>query len=336
VRSALPGAHVGGPATTSPRNTHARKYLRDFLEHVEHGRSAATGGPVPLDFISFHAKGSPKFHDGTVTMGLNSELMDADRGFALVAAMPRFRHVPILLTEADPEGCAACSSRNNPANNYRNDTLYPAYTAAAFKGLLDLARKHNVNLAAMVSWSFEYENKQYFEGFRTLSTNGIDKPILNLFRMLRLMSGERVRAVSTNAVPLETLVNTGVRGAPDEDALATRGDHEAAVLTWNYGDEKEPRSAAPTVIEVRGIPAGVHRVLLESFRIDHTHSNAYTAWLAMGSPQTPTATQYKRLKEAGQLELLTSPRWLDVHDGAVIIRANQPYESVSLLRLIWQ
>ena len=336
VRSALPGARVGGPATTSPRNPHARKYLRDFLEHVAHGRSAATGGPVPLDFISFHAKGSPKFHDSTVTMGLSDELTDVDRGFALVAAMPRFRNLPILLTEADPEGCAACSSRNNPANNYRNDTLYPAYTAAAFKGLLDLARKHNVNLAAMVSWSFEYENKQYFEGLRTLSTNGIDKPILNLFRMLGLMSGERVRAVSTNAVGLETLVNTGVRGAPDVDALATRGDDEAAVLTWDYGDENEPRPAARTVIEVRGIPAGVHRVLLESFRIDHTHSNAYTAWLAMGSPQEPTAAQYKRLKRAGQLELLSSPKWLDVRDGAATIRVNQPYESVSLLRLSWQ
>ncbi|HEU5350069.1 MAG TPA: beta-xylosidase [Terracidiphilus sp.] len=336
VRAALPGAHVGGPATTGPSGPHGRAYLRDFLEHVAHGRSAATGGPVPLNFISFHAKGSPVFHDGTVTMGLNHELMDVDRGFALVASMPRFRRLPILLTEADPEGCAACSSRTNPANNYRNDTLYPAYTAAAFKALLDLERKHDVDLAAMLSWSFEFENRQYFEGFRTLSTNGIDKPILNLFCMLGLMSGERVRVTSTNAVPLETLVNKGVRGAPDVDALATHGDHEAAVLTWNYGDENEPKPAAPTKIEVRGIPAGVDRVLLENFRIDHTHSNAYTAWLAMGSPQTPTAAQYERLKAAGQLELLTSPRWLEVQDGAVTIPLNQPYESVSLLRLSWQ
>ena len=336
VRAALPGARVGGPATTGPGGNHARKYLRDFLEHVAHGRSAATGGPVPLDFISFHAKGSPVFHDRTVTMGLSHELADVDSGFALVASMPRFRHVPILLTEADPEGCAACSSRTNPANNYRNDTLYPAYTAAAYKALLDLERQHGVDLAAMLSWSFEFENRQYFEGLRSLSTNGIDKPILNLFRMLGLMSGERVRATSSGAVPLETLVREGARGAPDVDALAVRDDHGAAILTWNYGDVNRPEPARTVEIEVRGIPAGVHRVLLESFRIDHTHSNAYTPWLAMGSPQQPTAAQYKQLKEAGQLELLTSPQWQEVHDGAVTIRTSQPYESVSLLRLSWQ
>ncbi|HVC47724.1 MAG TPA: hypothetical protein VND90_10795 [Terracidiphilus sp.] len=336
VRAALPGARVGGPATTGPGGKHARQYLRDFLEHVGHGRSAATGGPVPLDFISFHAKGSPVFHDGTVTMGLNHELTDVDQGFSLVASLPRFRHVPILLTEADPEGCAACSARTNPANNYRNDTLYPAYTAAAFKALLDLQREHGVDLRAMLSWSFEFENRQYFEGLRSLATNGIDKPILNLFRMLGMMSGEQVGVTSTNVVPLETLVHEGARGAPDVDALATRGDHEAAILAWNYGDTNLPQPSEPTELEVRGIPAGVHRVLLESYRIDHTHSNAFTAWLAMGSPQPPTVEQYKRLKEAGQLALLTSPQWLDVHDGAVTIRVNQPYESVSLLRLSWK
>ncbi|HEV2471450.1 MAG TPA: hypothetical protein VGS41_02220, partial [Chthonomonadales bacterium] len=278
---------------------------------------------------------SPVFHDGTVTMGLNHELKDADRGFGLVESMPRFRHLPILLTEADPEGCAACSARNNPANNYRNDTLYPAYTAAAFKALLDLERQHGVNLAAMLSWSFEFENRQYFEGLRTLSTHGIDKPILNLFRMLGLMSGERVGVTSTNAVPLETLVNQGARNAPDVDALATRGHREAEVLTWNYGDDNQPRPSEPTEIQIRGIPAGVHRVLLQTYRIGHTHSNAYTAWLAMGSPQEPTASQYAQLKQAGQLALFTSPQWLDVQDGMVKIRADQPYESVSLFRLNW-
>lgn len=336
VRAALPGARVGGPATTGPGGKQAYQYLRDFLEHVEHGRSAATSGPIPLDFISFHAKGSPVFHDGTVTMGLNRELTDADRGFSLVASMPRFRHVPILLTEADPEGCAACSSRTNPANNYRNDTLYPAYTATAFKALLDMERQHDVDLKAMLSWSFEFENRQYFEGFRSLATNGIDKPILNLFRMLGLMGGERVRTTSTNAMPLETLVHEGARGTPDVDALATRGDHEAAILAWNYGDLNQQEPTEPAKIEVTGIPAGVHRVLLEYFRIDHTHSNAYTAWLAMGSPQQPTAEQYARLKAAGQLALLTSPQWLDVHDGAVTTATSLPHESVSLLRLSWK
>ena len=33
----------------------------------------------------------------------------------------------------------------------------------------------------MLTWAFEFEGQPYFDGFRTLATNGIDKPVLNLF-----------------------------------------------------------------------------------------------------------------------------------------------------------
>jgi xylan 1,4-beta-xylosidase len=336
VRAALPGARVGGPATTGPRDEKAYVFLNNFLHHVQSGPNASTGGLVPLDFISFHAKGSPSFQDGGVTMGLNSELTDVDRGFALIASFPQFRHLPIILSEADPEGCAACSSRVNPANNYRNGTLYPAYTAAALKALFELQDRHGVNLASMLSWSFEFEDKDYFEGFRSLASNGIDKPILSLFRMLGLMSGNRVRISSTGAVPLDTLISTGVRQASDVDALATRDTHSAAVLLWNYGDLNIPAPSRPTVISVQGLPTGIQRVLLQNFRIDESHSNAYAAWQAMGSMQHLDAEQYARLQAAGQLQSLTSPQWLDVHQGGVEITTSLPHESVSLLLLTWE
>src|SRR5262249_43377558 len=141
----------------------------------------------------------PVISGGEVKMGLAKELKDADHGFEIIA-----RHgmnkLPIILSEADPEGCAACSMKDNPANGYRNGTLYPSYTAAAYKGLLELADRRKVNLISMLSWSFEFENKEYFEGFRSLSTNGIDKPILNFFRMAALMDGSRVGTASEAAV----------------------------------------------------------------------------------------------------------------------------------------
>jgi len=335
VRAALPEARVGGPASTSPGRPKANLFLKNFLEHVNSGKSAATGGPIPLDFISFHAKGFPKIENGVVTMGINRELTDADLGFALVASFPKFRHLPIILSEADPEGCAACSSKVNPANNYRNGTLYPAYTAAAFKALFQLQDRHAVDLISMLSWSFEFEDKDYFEGFRSLATNGVDKPVLNVFRMLGLMSGDRVNTTSSGAVPLDTLVSTGVRQTPDVDAFATKAAHEAAVLVWNYHDVNQPAAGTPTTVTIHGIPAGVHRVLLQHFRIDDTHSNAYTVWQQMGSPQHPTPEQYAQLQSAGQLQLFTSPEWLDVHDGEVQITTEMPREAISLLHLKW-
>lgn len=187
----------------------------------------------------------------------------------------------------------------------------------------------------MLSWSFEFEGRDYFEGFRSLATNGVDKPILNYFRMLGLMGGNRVAVTSNGAVPLETQVRTGVREAADVDGLASAQSRSAAVLVWNYHDADEPAPESPVQIAVRGIPAGVHRVLVEHFRVDATHSNAYSAWQQMGSPQQPTPEQYAELRAAGGLQLLTSPEWLDVHDGGVRVATTMPRESVSLLRLRW-
>ena len=335
VRAALPTARVGGPATTSPRNPKANLFLKNFLEHVNSGKSAANGKPLPIDFISFHAKGSPTIKEGKVTMGIQNELRDADAGFALIASYPRFKNLPIILSEADPEGCAACSSKVNPANNYRNGTLYPAYTAAAYKALFDLQDRHGVNLLSMLSWSFEFEDKDYFEGFRSLATNGVDKPVLNIFRMFALMSGSRIGTTSTGQVPLDSMIASGVREASDVDALATKAEHEASVLVWNYSDVDGAASPAPVSVTIGSIPPTVKRVLLEHYRLDDTHSNAYTVWQGMGSPQHPTAKQYVELQAAGQLQLLTSPEWLDVKDGQVIVSTNLPRQGSSLLHLKW-
>ena len=187
----------------------------------------------------------------------------------------------------------------------------------------------------MLSWSFEFENKDFFEGFRTLATNGVDKPVLNIFRMAGLMSGERVMTSSTGQIPLDQMMKDGVRRAPDIDAMATKGGREAAILLWNYDDDDVPAAGADVQVVIRGIPAGVKRVLLEHYRIDDTHSNSYTVWKAMGSPQSPTPEQYVELKAAGQLQLLSSPEWLEVHHGEVMIGTNLLRQATSLMRLMW-
>ena len=335
VRAALPNAKVGGPASTGPSSAKAGAFLDRFLRHCQNDKSAADGKAVPLDFISFHPKGRPAVVEGHVRMGIANELQAAQAGFRIVARYPRFAHLPIILSEADPEGCAACSMKENPANAYRNGSLYASYTAAAMMSLIELGAESKVNLIAMLSWAFEFEGKDYFEGFRTLATNGIDKPILNLFRMAGLMAGERAATASSGRVPLDEMVSEGVRKAPDVDALATKADREAAVMVWNYADDDVAAPVAEVRLTVAGVPAGVKRVLLEHDRIDETHSNAYSVWKSMGSPQAPSPGQYAQLKAAGQLQMLRSPEWLDVKDGTVVIETALPRQAVSLLKLTW-
>jgi xylan 1,4-beta-xylosidase len=336
VRKALPEARVGGPATTGPGGNSGAAFLQGFLEHVSTGVSAATGRPVPLDFVSFHAKGQPNAKEGGgVVMGLRQEIVDVDRGLTIIEHFPSLKGLPVILSEADPEGCAACSAKTNPANAYRNGTLYPTYTAAAYSRILELAKLHHANVISMLSWSFEFEDKEYFEGFRSLATNGVDKPVLNLFRMLGLMQGDSVEASSESQVPISKLMESGVREGSDVGVLATRNGKEVAVMVWNYHDDAEAARATPVVVSVDGLPKGVKQVNVTEFRIDHEHSNAYTAWLALGSPQEPTAEQVAELRRRGGLDLIGSPRWVEANSTGMRLSETLPGESVSLFMLRW-
>lgn len=336
VKRALPSARVGGPATTGPGSAKAAAFLQQFLEHCAHGTNFVTGKTgAPLDFISFHAKGSPKVVDGHMEMGLATNLKSVDRGFEIVQSFPQFANLPIVLSESDPDGCAACASKEYPQYAYRNGTLYPAYTAAAMSGILQLARQRETNLAGVLTWAFEFEGQPYFQGFRTLATNGVDKPEINFFRMAGLMAGDQLKAESSGAVPLEAIVQNGVRGKSDVDAFAARSDHALTVMVWNYSDDDLSGPDAQVTLHIAGIGSSESRVLLHHYRIDQEHSNSYTAWLAMNSPQNPTAEQLSQLKTAGQLQLLESPQWLGTENGNAEIKFVLPRESISLLELTW-
>ncbi len=336
VRRALPGARVGGPATTSPRNPKAAEYLRQFLDHCARGKNYPTGKTgSPLDFVSYHAKGSPRVVEDHVQMSLANEMQDVSRGLEILTSFAQFKNLPIILSEADPEGCAACSSRTNPRNGYRNGSMYPSYTAAALGNIIALADRHQGNIEGMLTWAFEFEGQPYFDGFRTLATNGVDKPVLNVFRMLGLMKGDRVKVESTGAVGLDAILSSGVRSKPDVDGIATLWDHGMSVLAWNYHDDDLPGADVPVHMNWTALPAAASRVLVRHYRIDETYSNAYTVWKQMGSPQQPTPEQTARLEAAGQLELLESPRWISVSGGRAGIEFALPRHGVSLLEVTW-
>jgi xylan 1,4-beta-xylosidase len=246
----------------------------------------------------------------------------------------RFRNLPIVISQSDPEGCAACSARVYPQNAYRNGPLYASYEAVMMKNMFELADRAKTNIAGMLTWAFEFEGQPYFEGFRTLATNGIDKPVLNLFRMAGLMHGDRVTAQSSGRIPLAAIQADGVRGKSDVDALAVRSEREISVLAWNYHDDDVPGPETDVQIQIAGVPETAKRVLLRHYRIDDTHSNAWSAWKKMGSPQQPTAEQYAALESAGQLQEFESPRWIEGgKQTAVGIRL--PRQGISLLQLSW-
>ena len=337
VLRALPEARVGGPDSTGPANPKAAEFLRSFLDHCAHQRNYVSGKiGSRLDFISFHPKGSPKWEGDHVQMGIARQLAAIEQGFQIVASFPEWRRTPIILGESDPEGCAACSARTNPQNSYRNGPLYAAYTAETLNNILFLAGRERINFLGAVTWAFEFEDHPYFEGFRTLATNGVDKPVLNAFRMFGLLGEERIAATSSGALPFEDVIRDGVRGQPDINVISTRKDHEVEILIWNYHDDD--LAVAPTLIDLAlsGLPARTSRALLEHFRVDASHSNAFAVWNEMGSPQSPAEAQYEQLQHAGQLQLLTSPAWVPIAQGAAHLQFSLPRQGISLIRIAWE
>jgi xylan 1,4-beta-xylosidase len=264
-------------------------YLADYLQHTLQRPPDAAGNAgragKPLDFVAFHAKGAPTLVDGHVRMGIAEQLRTMDRGFGIVASIPETKALPIIIGESDPDGCAAC---RGPQYGYRNGTMYASYTAATLAHAYDLAARHGVRLEGALTWAFEFEDQPYFPGFRVLASNGIDHPVLNVFRLLSRLPGRRLGVESSGALPLDSILARGVRVAPDISALAARDSNRVAVLVWHYHDDDVAGPDADLDLVVRGLPAGVGEVTITQDRIDATHGNAYAAWLRMGSPIAPS------------------------------------------------
>jgi len=339
VRRALPTARVGGPDTAGSGG----QFMRDFLEHNLHGTNYANGKQgTPLDFISFHAKGSPKFVDGHVQMAISNQLRAIDSGFQIISSYPELKSKPIVIGESDPDGCAACQGAQL---GYRNSTMYSSYTAASIAREYELADRHGVNFEGALTWAFEFEDQPLFAGFRALASGGIDLPVLNVFRMLSQMRGDRLAVESNAAVPLAVMLKDGVRMSPDVSALASLElasnrapggrQNRLSILVWHYHDDDVPGPDAYVDVVLNHLPMRAGPARFTQFRIDQEHSNAFTAWQRMGSPPKPTASQYVELEKAGRLDVFTTPEAVAVKDGAALLHLTLPRQAVALLVLEW-
>ena len=242
--------------------------------------------------------------------------------------------MPIIIGESDPEGCAACGMATNPENAYRNGTLYSSYTAASFARKYLLADSVKVNLLGAVSWSFEFEDQPWFYGFRDLATNGVDKPVLNVFRLFGMMDGKRVEVNGNKMYNLKVVADSGIRGAStDIGGLASINKNGAGVMVWNYHDDDIQNAGEPIEITIEGVPA--KNVQLTQYRIDDTHSNSYAVWQKMGSPKSPTTAQIAELENAGKLETMGKSERKNTSLGSLKVKIILPRQGVTLLKMNW-
>lgn len=331
VKRALPTARIGGPHTTGG----GMKFLRTFIQHCLKDTNTVTGKiGTPLDFVAFHAKGSPQLINGIVRMGMQSQLRNMKDNFAVIASFPELKNIPVIIGESDPEGCAACGMETNPENAYRNGTLYSSYTAASIAREYDLADQYGINLIGAVNWSFEFENQAWFAGFRDLATNGVDKPVLNVFRMLGMMSGKRMEVSGDLAYDYKLICDSSVRGTKtDINALACKDKKTVTVLIWNYHDVNIQDNGSTVLLKIKGIPT--RKAVYTNYRIDGDHSNSYEVWKKMGSPQHPSPDQIAELEKSGKLESMNGAENINISDNEAVIRIKLPRQAVTLVKLTY-
>ncbi|ACQ79795.1 glycoside hydrolase family 39 [Beutenbergia cavernae DSM 12333] len=337
VRSVLPQAKVGGPAVTGG----GAEFLRGFLAYTE-------AHDVPVDFVSFHTKGSAftpwRVYGPTggpapakQSPSAHKMLHEIRTMLRVMAEFPAYKTLPAIVDECDAGVPAHYSFYDNANFVFQNTEYYPVFQAKLMKKILDLSDLEGANVQQATSWSFYFEGERYFEGTRSfLTAGGVEKPFLNAYRMLARLGERRVTATSDAAHGVDLLDEAAGRSMPEEvDVLASRAqDGSVAALVWRHTDDqyRTAESATPVTVDVTGLAAGAYRLTHQ--RIDAEHSNSHTVWQELGAPQVPTDEQLAAIRERQGLEELEPAREVTVgDDGAVSLVVDLPLPAVSLLVL---
>jgi hypothetical protein len=137
----------------------------------------------------------------------------------------------------------------------------------------------------------------------------VPKPAFNAFRLLHMMGDTQIPVVG----------GTGTDGTPNAVATISADGNTVAVLLYNHTVGTVMNPSMPGIItladptqgmrvslQVSNLPFAPTRVV--QYVVDHTHSNAHTAWLAMGDlangtppPPLPSADQWTQIANAAEL-----------------------------------
>lgn len=370
LHEALPHARLSGPACTGiflHNGSHA--LMKTFLAHCREGRNHCTDARgTRLDFITFHAKGSWLGGNATAKKSVPSvgSLIHQTQMALDVIADEGFSDLEVVISEADPDGWAAGGIADNPNMRFRNTEYYASYVAATYTRLHRLCVDRGVTVRPL-AWAFMFPQEECFSGTRAFSTQGIDKPVMNLFRMMSRLDDHELALQSDDeadettdrrlierfdeATPTQytaqgaQTVISGMATTAGRPVAATMGDgcvpDTMHVLLYSHCDDIDLHEERDIELTINALEPGRYRV--DHQRIDHDHSNAHTYWLAEGSPKYPVAEQYAAIRHAGTLHDLEPSQVIVVPDrkpqdhsegaSAATLRFPMPTHAVSLLTL---
>lgn len=336
VHSALPEARFGGPATTgSFPDSNSAKFLDGFLNHCRNGVNYVTGeNGTRLDYITFHVKGGGfpfRLNAPKSTPSVKSFAVQMKTGCDIIKKYG-YENMEVVLSEADPDGWAAGGRFDNSNMNFRNTEYYATYIAASYNQIERVAKELAMDVRPL-AWAFMFVGERCFEGTRTFSTQGIDKASLNLFKMYAKMGHTELDFCSSGA---SDILSQPSLDSPEISGMAAKdGNGGIQVLIYNHHDDWDMKESAEVKLTVEGLAEyGEYRVA--NYRIDSSHSNPYSAWLAEGEPDYPLGEQYDRIKARDSLELIEPPITVKSHGDKLTLSFTMPPHGISLFEITAQ
>uniref|UniRef100_A0A8D3BAU0 Alpha-L-iduronidase n=1 Tax=Scophthalmus maximus TaxID=52904 RepID=A0A8D3BAU0_SCOMX len=325
LRAASTLLRFGGPGDSCHSQPHS-PYCWAMLQHCYNGTNYFTGETgVRIDFIALHKKGG-----GYSLPILQQEIQTVGE---IQERFPRFRSLPIYNDEADP-----LVGWSRP-QGWRADMTYAAMVVKVIQQHQDLLLADpnstiNYTLLSNDNAFLSYHPHAFTQ--RTLTARFqvnntqpphvqfIRKPVLSVMGLLALLGETQVQAQVLNSAGAGNST-VGVLATSHKPLTPEGSDSwQAAALVYNSDDNLLPCS-------VCSLYPGLVCV---TYHMDNNVTNPYQLWQSMGSPDFPTAEQFRRLR-AVQDPRVDGP-WEVPAGDTLTVKAKLPVPSVLLVHVCAQ
>ncbi|XP_007557043.1 alpha-L-iduronidase [Poecilia formosa] len=296
LRAASPLLRFGGPGDSchsAPRSP----FCWALLQHCYNGTNYFTGETgVRIDYIALHKKGG-----GFSLPILQQELQTVGE---IQERFPSFRSVPIYNDEADP-----LVGWSKP-QEWRADVTYAAMVVKIIKQHQDLllANPNNTinytllsNDNAFLSYHpHPFTQRTLTARFQVNNTRPphvqlVRKPVLTVMGLLALLGETQVLAQVLNSGHEENST-VGVLASTHRPVIHGGSDSwQVAVLVYNSDDNSTSQRIDDVTVELKGL-AEQKGLVYVTYYLDNNVTNPHQLWQSMGSPDFPTAQQFRRLR----------------------------------------
>jgi len=328
VKSVNKNIRVGGPALSGTNTYNHPERFNFFLEHIVNGKNYATKETgSPIDFLSVHTYGGTGGHGGPGREFPDVEyMMEQEIRLANIRdEYPLLRDVPINIAEWGISASGTKGLKAEPMTDTRNSEYAAAFFTTLVADHIKMQQENDRNIRQFTFCSSGYERipEHDFMGYRTFDTkNGFHKPILNVYKLLKKLDSHLIE-VKKNSDDKHITI------------FATKDKNSIKIVVTNFQNNEIYNDGKTYNISIllKSYWSKNSKVKFSHWRIDKSHSNSYTAYKALGSPELPNPIQIDQIKSKMELELLEPSVSVKLRDLEEI-NFQLPCNAVSMIEIV--